>query len=56
MIAESHLQSNVDKLGDYLSYGSVGNEEKGIPPDVPSREEMELAADAVLSELRLEEA
>jgi len=37
-----------------LSWQS-GNEENGIPPDNPSREEMELAADAVLSELGLEE-
>ncbi|MCS3660144.1 relaxase/mobilization nuclease domain-containing protein [Salinibacter ruber] len=111
MIAESHLQSNVDKLGDYLSYGrsannnhvdnrrervgweagrnlganptmerakakikanankpsvekpvyqiivswQSGNEEKGIPPDDPSQEEMEWAVDRIREELGLEE-
>jgi hypothetical protein len=111
MIAETHLQSNVDELGDYLSYGSVGNEnrvedrrervgweagrnlgmnptmgeakaaikadatkpsvekpvyqvilswqsgneEEGIPPDNPSRKEMEQAVDRIREELGLEE-
>ncbi|WP_251963948.1 relaxase/mobilization nuclease domain-containing protein [Salinibacter ruber] len=32
-----------------------GNEEKGIPPDGPSREEMEETVDKILSELDLEE-
>jgi hypothetical protein len=111
MIAETHLQSNVDELGDYLSYGSVGNEnrvedrrervgweagrnlglnptmgeakaaikadatkpsvekpvyqvilswqsgneEEGIPPDNPSRREMEQVVDRIREELGLEE-
>lgn len=37
-----------------LSWQS-GNEEEGIPPDDPSREEMEQSVDRVLSELNLEE-
>jgi len=111
MIAETHLQASIDKLGDYLSYGSAkhknrvedrservgweagrnlgldptmaeakaaiktsaakgsvekpiyhlivswqsGNEEEGIPPDRPSREEMEWAVDRIREELGLEE-
>lgn len=61
--AKSHFKRTASRKGRrvekpyYLVIVSwqSGNEEKGIPPDDPGREEMEWAVDEALSELGLEE-